>query len=338
VRALVGGRDYGSSPFNRAVDARRQPGSSFKPFVFLAALEAGNTPESVRVDQPVSIRGWSPENYTRKYLGRVSLTSALALSLNTIAAQLTAEVGPATVAATARRLGIRSELMATPSLALGTSEVSLLEMTGAYATFANGGEGVIPHVIARIRTESGKVLYERAGAGPGRVVHPAYVAMMNAMLAETIARGTGKTAAIPGWPAAGKTGTSQDFRDAWFIGYTARMVTGVWFGNDDNKPTKKATGSNIAASAWHRFMAEAMAGVPVAALPGGYQPDDIGALAAAGDPIGDQIAIVGEDGDVIRSGPEALPPPQAVPAPQRTIRLAPPQQERKGLFRRIFGG
>jgi penicillin-binding protein 1A len=339
VKALVGGRDYGSSPFNRAVDARRQPGSSFKPFVFLAALEAGNYPESLRVDQPVSIRGWSPENYTRKYLGPVTLTSALALSLNTIAAQLTAEVGPATVAATARRLGIRSDLQATPSLALGTSEVSLLEMTGAYATFANGGRGVIPHVIARIRTEGGKVLYERAGEGPGQVVHPAHVAMMNAMLTETVASGTGRTAALPGWQAAGKTGTSQDFRDAWFIGYTAPMVTGVWFGNDDNRATKKATGSNIAASAWHRFMAEALEGVAVAALPGGYQPRDIGMLAAGGDPIGDQIAIVGEGGDVIRSGPQALPPPSAIPGPQRTIRMAPPpQQEKRGLFKRIFGG
>jgi len=339
VRALVGGRDYATSPFNRAVDARRQPGSSFKPFVFLAALEAGNRPESMRLDQPVSIRGWSPENYTRKYLGPVTLARALALSLNTIAAQLTAEVGPATVAATARRLGIRSTLQATPSLALGTSEVTLLEITGAYATFANGGRGVIPYVIERIRTEGGRVLYERSGGGPGQVVHPAYVAMMNAMLSDVIASGTGRTAAIPGWPAAGKTGTSQDFRDAWFIGYTARLVTGVWFGNDDNKPTRKASGSNVAAAAWHRFMAEALAGVPVAALPGDYRPDGIGTLVAAGDPIGDQIAIVGEDGDVIRSAPSPLPA-ASVPAGNGVIRLAPPPQQgqRKGFFKRLFGG
>ncbi len=334
VKALVGGRDYASSPFNRAVDARRQPGSSFKPFVFLAALEAGNYPDSLRIDQPVTIRGWSPENYSRKYLGPVTLTSALALSLNTIAAQLTAEVGPSTVAAAARRLGIRSELQATPSLALGTSEVTLLEMTGAYAVFANGGRGVIPHVIARIRTETGRVLYERSGSGPGQVIHPAYVGMMNAMLSEVVRSGTGRTAAIPGWPVAGKTGTSQDFRDAWFVGYTARLVAGVWFGNDDNRPTKKASGSNVAAAAWHRFMADALAGVPVAALPGDYQPQDIGTLLAGGDPIGDQIAIVGEDGDVIRSAPAPLP--AAVrPAPQ-TVRMAPP--ERKGFFKRLFGG
>ncbi len=336
VKAMVGGRDYGSSPFNRAVDALRQPGSSFKPFVFLAALEAGNYPESVRIDQPVSIRGWTPENYTRKYLGPVTLQSALALSLNTISAQLAAEVGPSTVAATARRLGIASELQATPSIALGTSEVTLLEMTGAYATFANGGNGVIPHVIERIRTEKGRVLYERSGSGPGQVVHPAYVAMMNAMLSETMTTGTGKSAAIAGWPAAGKTGTSQDFRDAWFIGYTAPMVAGVWFGNDNNKPTKKATGSNIAAAAWHRFMAAELEGVPVAALPGDYRYRDPGNFAGgpAPDAIADQIATVGEDGDVIRSAPA---PQSAAPTTTGAIRLAPPP-ERKGLFRRLFGG
>lgn len=339
VRALVGGRNYATSPFNRAVDAKRQPGSSFKPFVFLSALEAGNFPDSVRIDQPVSIRGWSPENYTRKYLGPVTLRSALALSLNTISAQLTAEVGAATVAATARRLGIRSDLQATPSIALGTSEVSLLEMTGAYATLANGGKGVIPHVIDRIRTEKGRVIYERTGSGPGPVIHPAYVAMMNAMLADVMTTGTGKSAAIAGWQTAGKTGTSQDFRDAWFIGYTAKLVTGVWFGNDDNRPTKKATGSNIAAAAWHRFMAPALEGVPVAALPGASQYAGAGNAAGAGrDPIADQIAVVGEDGDVIRSAPPPLPVAGTPSTTTGTIRLAPPPRERKGLFKRLFGG
>ncbi|HET7717051.1 MAG TPA: PBP1A family penicillin-binding protein [Bauldia sp.] len=334
VKAMVGGRDYGRSPFNRAVDAMRQPGSSFKPFVFLAALEAGNYPDSLRIDQPVSIGGWSPENYTRKYLGPVTLRSALALSLNTIAAQLAAEVGPSTVAATARRLGIVSELQATPSIALGTSEVTLLEMTGAYAVFANGGNGVIPHVIRRIRTEKGRVLYERTGSGPGQVVHPAHVAMMNAMLAETMATGTGKSAAIAGWPTAGKTGTSQDFRDAWFIGYTAPLVAGVWFGNDDNRPTKKATGSNIAAAAWHRFMTAALEGIPVAALPGGHPA--AGAAGPTPDALGAHIAILGEDGEAIRSA-APLAPTATVPATTGAIRLAPPP-ERKGFFRRLFGG
>ncbi len=348
VRAMVGGRDYATSPFNRAVDAKRQPGSSFKPFVFLTALENGLVPESVRIDQPVTINGWSPENYTRKYLGPVTLQSALAMSLNTISAQLTAEFGPKAVAATARRLGIRSPLQATPSIALGTSEVSLLEMTGAFATFANGGAGVIPHVISRIRTESGKVLYERSGSGPGQVVDPAYVGMMNAMLAETIQNGTGKRAAIPGWPAAGKTGTSQDFRDAWFIGYTGDLVAGLWFGNDDNRPTKKASGSNIPADAWHRFMSGALDGVAVVGLPGNYRFGDPSNFAGTlpPDPIARQIATLGDDGEPIRVSPgaaapapggvEAAPPPSLQPA-AGPLRPAPPP-ERKGFFRRLFGG
>jgi penicillin-binding protein 1A len=295
----------------------------------------------------VSIKGWSPENYTRKYLGPVTLQSALALSLNTISAQLTAEVGPSAVAATARRLGIRSPLQATPSIALGTSEVTLLEMTGAFATFANGGEGVIPHVIRRIRTADGEVLYERSGSGPGQVVHPAYVAMMNAMLRETLERGTGKRAAIPGWPAAGKTGTSQDFRDAWFIGYTAPLVAGVWFGNDDSKATKKASGSNLPAAAWHRFMIGALEGVPVADLPGNYRFRDPANFAGATPPdaIAQHIATVGEDGEVIGASPAQAAPGAAAEAGPVSpalvtggpVRLSPPP-ERKGFFRRLFGG
>jgi penicillin-binding protein 1A len=327
VKALVGGRDYATSPFNRAVDARRQPGSAFKPFVYLTALEAGLTPETVRVDQPVRIGGWSPENYTRRYLGPVTLQSGLALSLNTVSAELVAEVGPAAVVATARRLGIASPLQAIPSIALGTSEVSLLELTGAYAPFANGGDGVIPHVVRRIRTADGKVLYERSGSGPGKVVDPLRVGMMNAMLRETLERGTGKSAVLPGWPAAGKTGTSQDFRDAWFVGYTATLVAGVWFGNDDNRPTKKAAGSNMPATAWHRFMLAALDGTAVAALPGDYRFRD-----PAGFGAGAPVATFGEDGGAIR-------PPRPID-PETTGAIAPaaPQPERKGFFRRLFGG
>jgi penicillin-binding protein 1A len=280
VKALVGGRDYAISPFNRAVDAHRQPGSAFKPFVYLTALERGLVPETVRIDQPVAIRGWRPENYSRKYLGPVSLQTALALSLNTISVQLTAELGAKAVAATARRLGITSPLTATPSIALGTSEVTLLELTGAFVPFANGGNGVIPHVVKRITAADGKILYERAGPGPGQVVDPVYVGMMNAMLKDTLARGTGRKAAIADWPAAGKTGTSQDFRDAWFIGYTADLIAGVWFGNDDSKPTKKASGSNLPAIAWSRFMSEALQGLAVVDLPGNYRSGDQGRVEA----------------------------------------------------------
>ena len=271
VRALVGGRDYSESQFNRAVNAQRQPGSAFKPFVYLTALEYGLTPNAIRFDQPVNIDGWTPGNYSGEYLGPVSLQQALALSLNTVSAQLTAEVGAEAVVATARRLGIGSQIEPNLSIALGTSEVSLLEMTGAYGTFANGGTGVIPYVIRRILTEDGEVLYERTGAGPGQVVHPQYIAMMNAMMAETLATGTGRRASIGGWEAGGKTGTSQDWRDAWFVGYTAHLVATVWLGNDDNSPTEQATGGNLPATIWHDFMSAAHEEIPVASLPGGYR-------------------------------------------------------------------
>ncbi len=211
----------------------------------------------------------------------MTLATALARSLNTVSAQLAAEVGPQAVAATAHRLGIRSELVATPSIALGTSEVTPLEMTAAFVPFSNGGRGVIPHVIDRIMTAGGDILYERTGGGPGQVIDPRYVAMMNAMMQQVVQNGTGKNAALPNWPVAGKTGTSQDFRDAWFIGYTGVLTTGVWFGNDDNKPTKKASGSNLPAMAWNRFMSAALTGVAVADLPGRYQIGDGGNFANA---------------------------------------------------------
>ncbi|MBV8322482.1 MAG: PBP1A family penicillin-binding protein [Hyphomicrobiales bacterium] len=268
VRALVGGKSYAESQFNRAVAAKRQPGSAFKPFVYLTALERGLTPDSVREDKPIALKGWKPENYSHEYHGPVTLTQALALSLNTVSVRLTLEVGPRAVAKTAYRLGISSKLDANPSLALGTSEVSLIELTSAYAPFANGGDAVVPHVVERVRTRAGKVLFARAPANLGRIVEPRHVAMMNAMMRETLVSGTAQKAQLPGWQAAGKTGTSQDFRDAWFIGYTGHLVAGVWLGNDDSSPTKKATGGGLPVDIWSRFMKVAHQGVAVAALPG----------------------------------------------------------------------
>ncbi|MBR1124593.1 penicillin-binding protein [Bradyrhizobium lablabi] len=268
VRAMVGGRNYAESQYNRAVTAKRQPGSAFKPFVYLTAVEAGLTPETIRQDAPLDLKGWRPENYTHEYFGSVTLTQALAMSLNTVAVRLGIEVGPKNVVRTAHRLGISSKLEANPSIALGTSEVSLTELVGAYAPFANGGQGASPHVVTKIRTvEGNKVLYVRQADPVGQVIEPRYVAMMNTMMQETLISGTARKAEIPGWPAAGKTGTSQDFRDAWFIGYTANLVTGVWLGNDDNSPTKKATGGGLPVEVWTRFMRTAHQGVAVAALP-----------------------------------------------------------------------
>ena len=268
VKAMVGGIDYSKSQFNRATQAKRQPGSTFKPFVYLTAMERGLTPDTVRVDEPYSFKGWSPKNYEKDYKGTVTLKDALAQSINTVAAKLAVEVGPKNVAETAMRMGITSPLMPTPSIALGTSEVTPLEITGAFVPFSNGGMGVVPHVVTRITSSDGKILYQRRGSGIGRVIEPGPLAAMNVMLAETLATGTAKKAQIPGWPAAGKTGTSQDFRDAWFIGYTGLLTTGIWLGNDDGTPTKRATGGTLATVVWQRFMLDAHRGRSAVAIPG----------------------------------------------------------------------
>ena len=268
VRALVGGRSYAESQFNRAIAAKRQPGSAFKPFVYLTALEHGLTPDTVRDDAPITVKGWKPENYEHEFMGPVTLTTALANSLNTVSVRLILEVGPSAVARTAYRLGIDSKLDPNPSLALGTSGVSPLELVSAYAPFANGGFAAVPHAIERIKGTDGSILYARATQAVGRIVDARYVAMMNSMLHEAIASGTARHADLPVWPAAGKTGTSQDYRDAWFVGYTSHMVTGIWLGNDDNSPTRKAVGGGLPVDIWSRFMRAAHQGVTPSGLPG----------------------------------------------------------------------
>ncbi|MFD0936888.1 transglycosylase domain-containing protein, partial [Methylobacterium trifolii] len=268
IRALIGGRDYAQSQFNRATTAKRQPGSSFKPFVYLAAVERGATPDTVREDAPVRIGNWQPENYSHQYEGAVTLRTALALSLNTVAVRLGQEVGPKAVVQTAQRLGITSALQANGSIALGTSEVTPLEMVGAYGAFANGGTGVIPYVVTTVKTGGGKLLYKRGEGGLGRVIDANAVGMMNAMMHETFVIGTAKKGDIPGWDLAGKTGTSQDFRDAWFIGYSGSLVTGIWLGNDDGEPTKKASGGNLPLEIWKTYMGVALKGQTPVPLPG----------------------------------------------------------------------
>ncbi|MBN9043682.1 MAG: penicillin-binding protein [Rhizobiales bacterium 62-47] len=329
VRAMVGGRNYADSQFNRAVTAKRQPGSAFKPFVYLTAIEAGLTPDTIRQDAPLDVKGWKPENYTHEYFGSVTLTQALAMSLNTVAVRLGLEVGPKNVVRTAHRLGIASKLEANASIALGTSEVSLLELSGAYAPFANGGRAVSPHVVTRIRTDSGKVLYMRQPDPLDQVIEPRNVAMMNTMMRETLVSGTARKAEIPGWIAAGKTGTSQDFRDAWFIGYTSNLVTGVWLGNDDNSPTRKATGGGLPVEIWTRFMRAAHQGVPVAGLPMGNQ----GGLFANATPSFSQAGNVQPEMPVVAAGTSARP------APTRTsVRPEAASGLDGWLMDRLFGG
>ncbi|MFQ5774809.1 MAG: transglycosylase domain-containing protein [Kiloniellaceae bacterium] len=268
VRAMAGGRDYDASQFNRATQALRQPGSAFKTFVYLAALEAGFSPDDRMADAPITIDGWRPSNYGDRYYGVVTLREAFARSLNSVAVRLSEKVGRGRVAAAARRLGITSDLAVRPSIALGASEVTLLELTGAYAVFANHGAGVWPYAIEEIRGPGGELLYRRAGGGPGRVVQPRVVDKMANLMTAVVTWGSGK-AANPARPAAGKTGTSQEFRDAWFVGFTADFVAGVWLGNDDGTPTKSVTGGSLPARLWRRVMVRALEGVPPRPLPTG---------------------------------------------------------------------
>jgi penicillin-binding protein 1A len=271
VRAMVGGRDYTGSQFNRATQAQRQPGSAFKAFVYLAGLEAGLQPSDQFVDEPMRIGNWQPRDYTGHYQGEMTLAEGLAQSVNTIAVQVAQRAGLRNVVAVAHRLGISSPLAPEVSLALGTNEVNLLELVSAYAPFANGGLGVWPHGITEIRDGAGKIVFRRTGSGIGQVVTPELTGTMNQMLSAVIGHGTGKSAALPR-PAAGKTGTTQDYRDAWFIGYTADLVAGVWLGNDDNAPMNKVTGSSLPAQTWRRFMLTATQAMPVRPLPSGPLP------------------------------------------------------------------
>ncbi len=256
VLAMVGGRDYAASQFNRATQALRQPGSAFKLFVFLAALEGGMSPRQRIDDAPITVEGWSPRNYDGRFYGQVTLEEAFARSLNTAAVRVSESAGRREVVETARRLGLSSRLEATPSLALGTSEVSLLELTGAYATLPNRGFAVRPQGILEIRESSGRALYRRQQGGGAPVVARHDAKAIDGMLQATVEWGTGKAARFD-WPAAGKTGTSQDSRDAWFIGYTANLVVGVWTGNDDAAPMDGVTGGALPAQIWRDFASRA---------------------------------------------------------------------------------
>ena len=299
VVAMVGGRSYAASQFNRASQARRQPGSAFKPFVYVTALEAGYRPDSMMEDEPVNIDGWTPENFSGEYEGYMTLQEALAKSVNSIAAQLIDRVGSENVADTARRMGIASELNAFPSLALGAIEVTPLELTSAYVPLGNGGLGIIPHGVVRITTASGDVLFERSGSGPGRVLDPRPTADMVAMLSNAIANGTGRSAYLPSRPSAGKTGTSQDSRDAWFVGFTGNYVAGVWIGNDDNSHMARVTGGSLPAAVWRNFMVEAHEGIAPTALAGRLPVStvvvDLTDGAATESLLGYELDLVGRD-------------------------------------------
>ncbi len=272
IRAMVGGVDYQASPFNRAVDAHRQAGSAWKPFVYLTAMEAGRLPDETVVDEPVTIANWSPHNFEEGYLGPVTLEHALAESINTVAARLADEVGRPKVAATARRLGIVSPINTDPAMALGTTLVTPLEMAQAYTAFGNGGDRVAAYGIERIRTYSGQVVWQHKGPAPAPAVNNPPLSEMDRMLRTVLVSGTGTRAAIPGYDLAGKTGTTSDYKDAWFCGFTGGLTTVVWVGRDDAQPMRRITGGIAPAELWHNYMRVALKRLPVQAIPPGPAP------------------------------------------------------------------
>lgn len=276
VRAMIGGTNYSATKFNRATQAQRQPGSAFKTFVYAAALEQGLDTEDVRYDEPVVIDGWRPRNYDEGYRGAVTLRTAFALSINTVAAEVTNEVGARAVADMAQRLGIRNMPARTefvpPSIALGTIETTVWDMTQAFGAFMNEGQRVDAYIVTRVGNASGQTLYERPAARPQRVIDADLAHQMNSMMGAVVLRGTGTGAQISGRDVAGKTGTSQDWRDAWFVGYTADYTAAVWVGHDDRSPMGRITGGSIPAEVWADTMRVAHRNVEAHALPGIEQP------------------------------------------------------------------
>jgi penicillin-binding protein 1A len=331
VRAMVGGIDYRASVFDRVTQAHRQPGSAFKPFVYMAALESGITPWDQRDDNPVDINGYAPGNFHNASYGRIRLIDALAHSVNTVTVNLAQEVGLANVAGAAHRLGIISPLQQNPSLALGTNEVTPLELTAAYAAFANGGNMVHPYLVSAIE-QGGVTLYRHAETADA-VIGPDIDRDMVAMLAHVVDSGTGAGARLPDRESAGKTGTTQDSRDAWFIGFTTDYVTGVWVGNDDNSPMRGVTGGSLPAMIWKATMLKAEQGLPARPLDKSSPPADLAPQAPddavmAGDDESipaEMLALSPDSQGLIASGapahsepqtPQVAPIPAATPAPE----------------------
>jgi penicillin-binding protein 1A len=318
IKAMVGGKDYVSSSYNRAVYARRQPGSAFKLFVYLAALESGRTPEDVEIDEPISLGKWTPVNSNRSYVGEVSLTRAFAMSINTVAVKLADEVGFDTVASVARRLGISTPISREPAMALGASVATVMDMTGAYATVARGGSSAAPYAIRQIVRADSQVLFSYNAGLPDQVINADTAAMMTKMMAATIENGTGKIAKLDR-PAAGKTGTTSDNKDGWFLGFTGDLTAGVWLGRDDNKAVAGLAGGKLPAQVWADFMRAATAGLPPQPLfaltaPGEFtEPDDevYGLTPPADEPA------PATDAPLTQGDGSIPPPPQADPAEPR---------------------
>ena len=277
VRAMVGGRDYGQSQFNRATDALRQPGSSFKPYVYATALSNGFKPTSIVVDAPICLGNWCPQNYSHSFSGSMTITTALTRSINVIPVRLSvslgdgnAKLGRAKIIQTAQRLGIRSPLPDSSSLPIGAAEVTVLDHTAGYAAFPNLGRAVTPHAILEVRSGNGEVVwrFDRDGKKPEQVLRPQVAMEMNFMMNKVVEEGTAKRSILEGIKSAGKTGTTNAYRDAWYVGYTGNYVCGVWFGNDDYAPTNRMTGGSLPAMTWRQIMAYAHQGIEIKNIPG----------------------------------------------------------------------
>jgi penicillin-binding protein 1A len=284
VRAMVGGRDYGQSQFNRATDALRQPGSSFKPYVYATALTSGLKPTSIVVDAPICLGNWCPSNYSHSFSGSMTLTQAIVRSINTIPVRLSVmlgdgnpKIGRAKIIQTAQKMGIHSPLPDSSSLPIGAAEVTVLDHTAAYATFPNLGRAVAAHSIVEVRNGAGEVVwrFDRDGPKPEQVIRPQVALDMNLMMNKVVEEGTGKRAMLEGIRAAGKTGTTNGYRDAWFVGFTGNLVCGVWFGNDDYSPTNRMTGGALPAMTWHEIMKYAHQGIELKNIPGVPPPGPV---------------------------------------------------------------
>jgi penicillin-binding protein 1A len=278
VRAMVGGRDYGESQFNRATDALRQPGSSFKPYVYAVALQSGGfKPTSVVVDSPVCIGNWCPKNYSGGYSGSMTVIMALTRSINVVPVKLSialgngnAKNGRAKIRELARKAGLRSPLIDTPSMPIGANEVTVLDHTGGFGIFVNGGKSITPHAVLEVRTGAGDLVwrFDRDGKKPVQVISPQVALDMSVMLNSAAEQGTGRRAMLPGIPIAGKTGTTNAYRDAWFVGFTGNYIAGVWYGNDDYQVTNRMTGGSLPAMTWQQIMLHAHEGIELRPLPG----------------------------------------------------------------------
>lgn len=338
VRAIVGGRDYGKSQFNRATRASRQTGSSFKPYIFAAAMEAGLTPETIVPDAPISWGTWSPQNYAHSYAGRVPLTTSLVKSYNTVPVRLLKEHipgGAKTVKALAEAMGVESEVSTHKTMALGISGMTVMDQATAYTVFANGGYAGTRHAIAQLMNHSGEVIFDAGTDLPEkkRVLSEKATFAMNSILVQIPEWGTARRAALEMTPAAGKTGTTQSYRDAWFVGFTGNYVAAVWLGNDDYSPTNRMTGGSLPAMTWKRLMEYAHQNIELKPIPGANRPiPDAAEKPVAGEPSKPDdtapkqperpLVLSGETIRILNGIHESFKAAKPVPGPQDTTKVS----------------